>query len=45
MTVRVEKDGPVTVVIVDRPATRNAVDRATADALLAAFEAFDADPA
>ena len=45
MTVRVEKDGPVTIVIIDRPATRNAVDRATADALLAAFEAFDADPA
>jgi len=44
-TVRTEKDGPVTIVIIDRFAARNAVDRATADALLAAFEAFDADPA
>jgi enoyl-CoA hydratase len=44
MTIRVETDGPVTIVIIDRPATRNAVDRATADALLAAFEEFDTDP-
>jgi enoyl-CoA hydratase len=33
----------VTVVTIDRPTRRNAVDRPTADALLAAFEAFDAD--
>ncbi|MFC5177578.1 crotonase/enoyl-CoA hydratase family protein [Nocardioides taihuensis] len=41
--VRVERDGPVTVVVLDRPAARNAVDRATAAALAAAFRAFDAD--
>jgi len=42
--VRVEKSGPVTTVILDRPARRNAVDRATAEALADAFRAFDADP-
>jgi len=39
----VDRRGPVTVVTIDRPERRNAVDRATADALLEAFEAFDAD--
>lgn len=43
MSVRVERDGAVTVVTIDRPAARNAVDRATAEALAAAFRAFDAD--
>ncbi|MCB9778736.1 MAG: crotonase/enoyl-CoA hydratase family protein [Alphaproteobacteria bacterium] len=43
-SVRVERDGPVTTVILDRPAVRNAVDRPTADALADAFRAFDADP-
>lgn len=43
ITVRTEKSGPVTTVILDRPYVRNAVDRDTADALLAAFEAFAAD--
>jgi enoyl-CoA hydratase len=43
MSVRVEKSGPVTTVILDRPERRNAVDRATADALSEAFRAFDAD--
>jgi enoyl-CoA hydratase len=42
-TVRVERDGDVVVVTIDRPKVRNAVDRATADQLVAAFEAFDAD--
>ena len=42
--VRVDRRGPVTVVTIDRPPRRNAVDRQTADALLSAFEAFDADP-
>lgn len=42
-TVRVERDGPVTVVTIDRPGVRNAVDSLTAAALLQAFEAFDAD--
>jgi enoyl-CoA hydratase len=43
-TVRVERRGPVTVVTIDRPEVRNAVDGATATALLDAFEAFEADP-
>ena len=42
--VRVERAGPVTTVILDRPAQRNAVDRPTAEALVAAFRAFEADP-
>lgn len=41
--VRVERDGPVTIVSIDRPEVRNAVDRATAEALAEAFRAFDAD--
>jgi enoyl-CoA hydratase len=40
---RVERHGPVTVVTIDRPDRRNAVDRPTADGLLEAFEAFEAD--
>ncbi|MDW5596505.1 crotonase/enoyl-CoA hydratase family protein [Conexibacter stalactiti] len=43
MPVRVERDGPVTTVILDEPGVRNAVDRATADALAEAFRAFEAD--
>ena len=43
MTVRVERSGPVTTVIIDRPEVRNAVDRDTAQALADAFRAFDAD--
>jgi enoyl-CoA hydratase len=39
----VEKNGPVTTVILNRPEVRNAVDRETAQALAAAFRAFDAD--
>jgi len=41
--VRVERSGAVTTVILSRPGHRNAVDRQTADALAAAFLAFDAD--
>src|SRR5262245_4168523 len=41
--VRVERSGPVTTVILDRPAAKNAVDRTTAQALADAFRAFDAD--
>ena len=41
--VRVERDGPVTTVILSRPECRNAVDRPTADALAAAFVAFERD--
>jgi enoyl-CoA hydratase len=43
MSVRVERSGPVTTVILDRPEVRNAVDGPTADALAGAFRAFDAD--
>lgn len=42
--VRIERQDVVTTVIMDRPDVRNAVDRATAEELVAAFRAFDADP-
>jgi enoyl-CoA hydratase len=42
--VRVQRDGPVTTVLLCRPARRNAVDGPTAAALADAFRAFDADP-
>jgi enoyl-CoA hydratase len=42
-TVRVERDGAVVTVVLDRPEVRNAVDRASAEALSEAFGAFDAD--
>ncbi|TMS54893.1 crotonase/enoyl-CoA hydratase family protein [Mycobacterium sp. DBP42] len=41
--VRVERNGPVTTVVIDRPHARNAVDGPTAAALYAAFEQFDGD--
>ena len=41
--VRVERDGPVTTVILSRPDVRNAVDRPTASALAEAFLAFERD--
>ena len=44
MPIAIEKKGPVTTVILSRPEVRNAVDRATADALAQAFRDFDADP-
>jgi len=44
MTVTVEKFGPVTTVIHHRPEARNAMDPASADALVDAFLVFDADP-
>jgi enoyl-CoA hydratase len=40
---RTERDGPVVTVILDRPASKNAVDRATAEALAEAFRSFDLD--
>ncbi|CAI9401306.1 crotonase/enoyl-CoA hydratase family protein [Nocardioides sp. T2.26MG-1] len=43
MSVRVEVDGAVTTVVLDRPEARNAVDGPTAAALASAFRAFDAD--
>jgi len=42
-TVRCDVDGPVTIVTIDRPAARNAVDPPTAAALADAFRRFDAD--
>lgn len=39
----VERNGPVTTVIINRPEVRNAVDNATAEALADAFRAFDSD--
>jgi enoyl-CoA hydratase len=39
----VQRDGPLWTVSLNRPAVRNAVDRATARALASAFRAFDAD--
>ncbi|RAY11793.1 crotonase/enoyl-CoA hydratase family protein [Actinomadura craniellae] len=44
MTVVVRREGPVTLIGIDRPERRNAVDRPTAEALAAAFRDFDADP-
>jgi len=41
---RVETDGPVTVLTIDRPAVRNALDNEAAAALTRALRAFDADP-
>jgi enoyl-CoA hydratase len=43
VTVRVERSGPVSTVVLDRPEARNAVDREHADALAAAFREFEAD--
>jgi enoyl-CoA hydratase len=43
MSVRVERDGPVSTVILDRSAVRNAVDGPTAAALAEAFREFEAD--
>lgn len=42
-TVRVERSGPVTTVLINRPQARNAVDGPTAEALADAFRAFEAD--
>jgi len=43
MTIRTERQDRVLVVTIDRPAQRNAVDPATAQALYDAFLAFEAD--
>ena len=42
-SVRTEKHGSVTIVVLDRRAVRNAVDAQTAHALHKAFLEFDAD--
>ena len=44
-TLVVEHDGPVTVITIDRPERRNAVDSVCADQLREAFLAFDRDDA
>ncbi|MFF8946857.1 crotonase/enoyl-CoA hydratase family protein [Streptomyces sp. NPDC014864] len=43
MPVRIERQGPVTTVVLSRPGARNAVDGPTAAALADAFRAFEAD--
>lgn len=43
MSIRIANDGPIRTVTIDRPHCRNAVDPDTADALRAAFAAFEAD--
>ena len=43
MSVRSERNGSVTTVVLDRPEARNAVDREHAEALADAFRAFEAD--
>src|SRR6185437_16509311 len=43
LSVRVDRAGPVTTVILDRPEVRNAVDGPTAAALTEAFTDFEAD--
>jgi enoyl-CoA hydratase len=43
MSVRTEKQGHVTTVVLSRPEVRNAVDGPTARALADAFRAFEAD--
>lgn len=39
----VTQDGPVTIISINRPAVRNAIDKMAADALREAWQAFDAD--
>jgi enoyl-CoA hydratase len=43
MSVRTDKNGPVTTVVLSRPEVRNAVDGPTASALADAFRAFEED--
>jgi enoyl-CoA hydratase len=43
-SVLVERHGPVTTILLNRPESRNAVDGPTAAALAGAFRDFDADP-
>jgi enoyl-CoA hydratase len=44
MKIITEKKGPVTVVIINRPEVKNALDREATALLAAAFQEFDADP-
>jgi enoyl-CoA hydratase/carnithine racemase len=45
MSVDLRRDGAVAIVTLDRPEVANAIDRPTAEALVAAFRRFEADPA
>jgi enoyl-CoA hydratase len=45
MSVRIDTEGAIRIVTIDRPEKRNAVDPATAEALREAFAAFEADKA
>jgi len=45
MPIKVERDGPITIVTINRPDVRNCVDRTTALELADAWRAFDTDPA
>lgn len=45
MPIRVEGEGEICTVTIQRPERKNAVDRAHAEALAAAFRRFDEDPA
>ncbi|MFD7409090.1 crotonase/enoyl-CoA hydratase family protein [Streptomyces sp. NPDC059866] len=45
MPVRIERQGPVTTVVLSRPGVRNAVDGPTAAELVAAFREFESDDA
>ncbi len=43
MPIKIERDGPITVITINRPEVRNCVDRVTAFELADAWRAFDAD--
>ncbi len=43
-TVRIEAEGPISIITIDRPQARNSVDAATARLLAGPFRDFDADP-
>ena len=45
MTVYIEKEGPVTTIVLSRPGVRNAVDRDAAQELADAFHSFEIDKA
>jgi enoyl-CoA hydratase len=45
VSIRIEKDGAITTVIIARADKRNAIDRESADGLAAAFREFEADEA
>lgn len=42
--VLIERNGPITTIVLNRPDVRNAVDNETAEGLADAFRAFEADP-